>query len=99
VALAAVFHGYPGEGKSSAMHTGQPFAGFRAKRSKLGTSYHAVPVGGHPWIRAICGSGPGLRSFGWVAVGVEITCVRCQQRLNEQALATAREVATAGPHA
>jgi hypothetical protein len=89
VALATLFHG--------AMDTGQPFAGFRAKRSKLGTNFHAVAVGGHPWIRAICGTGPGLRSSGWVAVGVEITCVRCQQRLSEQALATAKEAASAGP--
>jgi hypothetical protein len=91
VALATVFH--------VAMDTVQPFAGFRAKRSKLGTNFHAVAVGGHPWIRAICGTGPGLRSSGWVAVGVEITCVRCQQRLNEQALATAKEVSAAGPPA
>jgi hypothetical protein len=74
------------------MNTERPFAGFRALRSKLGASYHAVPAGGHPWIRAICGSGPGLRSTGWVTAAVDVTCLRCQQRLNEQALATARAV-------
>jgi len=74
------------------MDTGRPFAGFRTRRSKLGTSYHAVPFGGHPWSRAICGAGPGLRSSGWVATGSEVTCFRCQQRLNELALATARAI-------
>jgi hypothetical protein len=79
------------------MDTGRPFTGFHAKRSKLGASYHAVPIDGHPWTRAICGSGPGLRSSGWVAIGAEVTCFRCQLRLNEQALATAGTVVAALP--
>jgi hypothetical protein len=69
------------------MDTGRPFAGFRVLRTHLGTSYHVVPVGGHPWTRAICGAGPGLRSSGWVAAGIEVTCHRCQQRLDQKALA------------
>jgi hypothetical protein len=69
------------------MDTGRRFAGFRALRTHLGTSYHAVLVGGHPWIRAICGAGPGLRSSGWVAAGIEVSCHRLRQRLNEEALA------------
>ena len=79
------------------MDTGRPLAGFRALRTHLGTSYHAVPVGVHPWIRAICGAGPGLRSFGWVASGMEVTCHRCQQRLNEEALVN--DVAIVGDRA
>jgi hypothetical protein len=38
-------------------------------------------------MRAICGAGPGLPSSGWVAAGIEVTCHRCQQRLDQEALA------------
>ena len=55
---------------------------FRAMRTNSATSYHALPVGGHPWIRALCGSAPGSRSAGWTVAGVEVTCPRCRQRLD-----------------
>ena len=58
---------------------GRPLLAFRAMRTNSGTSYHALPVGGHPWIRAICGAGPGSRSAGWTVAGVEVTCPRCRQ--------------------
>ena len=66
-------------------NTGRPLPAFRAMRTNSGTSYHALPVGGHPWITAICGSSPGSRSAGWTVAGVEVTCPHCRQRLNEKA--------------
>jgi hypothetical protein len=57
--------------------------GLRAMRTNSGANYHAVPAEGHRWIRAICGAAPGSRSAGWTATGGEITCPRCQQRIDE----------------
>jgi hypothetical protein len=51
------------------MDIGRPFAGRRALRSHLGTSYHAVLVDGHPWIRAICGGGAGAAQLRLGGVG------------------------------
>ena len=53
--------------------TGRPLLAFRAMRTNSGASYHALPVGGHPWIRAICGAAPGSRSAGWTVAGGEVT--------------------------
>jgi hypothetical protein len=58
--------------------------GWRAMRTNSGTSYHAIPAAGHRWIRAICGAAPGPRSAGWTVTGGEVTCPRCQQRLDER---------------
>jgi hypothetical protein len=59
-------------------------AGFRAMRTNSGANWHAIPADGHPWIRAICGRGPGARSAGWTVTGSEVTCPRCQQRMDER---------------
>jgi hypothetical protein len=53
--------------------TGRPILACRAMRTNSGASYHALPVGGHPWISAICGSTPGSRSAGWTVPGIEVT--------------------------
>ena len=58
--------------------------GWRAMRTNSGASYHAIPAAGHRWIRAICGAAPGSRSAGWTVTGGEVTCPRCQQRLDER---------------
>ena len=63
--------------------TGRPLLAFRAMRTNSGASYHALPVGGHPWIRAICGAAPGSRSAGWTVAGGEVTCPHCRQRLDD----------------
>jgi hypothetical protein len=59
--------------------TGRPLLAFRAMRTNSGTSYHALPAAGHPWIRAICGAAPGSRSAGWTVAGGEVTCPHCRQ--------------------
>ena len=61
----------------------RPLLAFRVMRTNSGTSYHALPVGGHPWIRAICGAAPGSRSAGWTVAGVEVTCPHCRQRFDD----------------
>jgi len=71
-------------------------AGFRAVRTNTRTSFHAVPVGGHPWIRAICGAGPGVRSAGWAVEEDEITCPRCLQLMGTMAGAGDRLTTTPG---
>ena len=68
-----------------AVDNGRSFSAFRAKRTISGANYHAIPVGGHSWTRAVCGSGPGTRSAGWTVMGDAITCPRCQQRLKDMA--------------
>jgi hypothetical protein len=69
---------------AAAQHPTARLTGLRAMRTHSGASYHAIPAGGHRWIRAICGAAPGSRSAGWTVTGGEITCPRCQQRMHER---------------
>ena len=69
---------------AAAQRPAAQLTGWRAMRTNSGTSYHAIPAAGHRWIRAICGAAPGSRSAGWTVTGGEVTCPRCQQRLDER---------------
>ena len=78
-AISATAVDQPNAPADAAVHH---LAGLRAVRTSSGASYHAIPAEGHRWIRAICGATPGSRSAGWTVTGDEVTCPRCQQRMD-----------------
>ena len=69
---------------AAAQRPAAELTGWRAMQTNSGISYHAIPEEGHRWIRATCGAAPGSRSAGWTVTGGEVTCPRCQQRLDER---------------
>jgi hypothetical protein len=58
-------------------------AGFARQADQLGRQLSRNSGRERPWIRAICGTGPGSRSAGRTVTGGGVACPRCQERMGE----------------